>query len=248
MNIPARLFQSIRAGFRLAGYDVIRLHNNPQYTLLGLRSVPFQTVIDVGANVGQFARYIQGLYADSKVYCFEPIPDSFAALEKWAKTQNGRIIPFNLAIGDVEGEMEMFLHKEHVTSSSMLATTQLTEQYYPVTKKQKPIAITQTTLDSALGHIVEELDHEILIKLDVQGYENRVIAGGSRIFAKATACILEINLDRLYEGQAEFNELLIMLDALGYRYIGNFDQLYAGDGHCIYIDAVFLKKDVCKRS
>jgi len=103
MNIPARLFQSIRAGFRLAGYDVTRLHNNPKYTLLGLRSIPFQTVIDVGANMGQFARYIQGLYADSKVYCFEPVPDSFAALEKWAKTQNGRIVPFNLAVGDVEG-------------------------------------------------------------------------------------------------------------------------------------------------
>ncbi len=247
MNIPARLFQSIRAGFRLAGYDVTRLHNNPKYTLLGLRSIPFQTVIDVGANVGQFARYIQGLYADSKVYCFEPVPDSFAALERWAKTQNGRIVTFNLAVGDMEGEMEMILHQEHVTSSSMLATTELTERYYPLTKEQKPIAITQTTLDSVLGPVMGELDHEILIKLDVQGYENRVIAGGNRIFAKATACILEINLDRLYEGQAEFNELLIMLDALGYRYVGNFDQLYAKDGHCIYIDAVFLKKNVCMR-
>ena len=79
-------------------------------------------------------------------------------------------------------------------------------------------------------------------KLDVQGYEDRVIAGGSKIFATATACILEVCLDSLYEGQAGFLKLLTMLDALGYRYVGNLDQAYGEDGHCIFLDAVFLRR------
>ena len=247
MKVHPKIIEMVRAVFSLADVDIIKQHNNPKSTLLGLRSRPIHTVIDVGANVGQFAKYICEFYKDARVYCFEPVPEPFAALEKWADTQNGRGIPFNLAIGDSEGGTEMFLHEEHVTSSSMLATTGLTEQCYPFTKGQKRIPIRQATLDSALGDVMSGLNPEILIKLDVQGYENRVIAGGKQIFAMATVCILEINLDTLYEGQAEFKELLVMLDDLGYRYIGNFDQLYGKDGHCIYIDAVFLKKDVSRQ-
>ena len=74
------------------------------------------------------------------------------------------------------------------------------------------------------------------------GYEDRVIAGGKRLFELAAACILEVSLDSLYEGQAEFMELLTMLDGLGFRYGGNLEQSYDQDGHCIYLDAVFRRK------
>lgn len=230
----------------MTGFDVIRQNNNPKNTLLGLRQIPFHTVIDVGANTGQFARYVRGIYPNSRIFCFEPVPAPFAELEQWAASQNGTVIPFNLAVGESNGETEMFMHEEHVTSSSLLATTGFMEQCYPFTKEQKSIRIKQATLDSALEKFIPEIETDILIKIDVQGYESRVIAGGSNVFAKATACILEINLDALYEGQAEFLELLMMLDQRGYRYVGNFDQLYGNDGHCIFIDAVFLKKDLLR--
>ena len=233
----------VRAGLGLAGFDLVRLKNNPGRTLLGLRSLPIRTVIDVGANTGQFARKISVFFPNAKIYCFEPLPGPFAELEAWSKTQQqGRVAPFNLAIGDKQGEVEMFLHEEHTPSSSLLATTTLTERYYPFTKGQKRISVRQTTLDAALAETRRELSSQILIKLDVQGYEDRVIAGGSGLFSAASACLVEVGLDMLYEGQADIKKLLTMLDALGYRYAGNLDQTYGEDGHCIYLDAVFLKK------
>lgn len=231
-----------KAGFNQIGLDIIKRKNSPCLTLLGLRTMPIKTVIDVGANTGQFARKISGFFPNAKLYCFEPLPEPFNALSAWAKTQQGRVVPFNLAIGEKAGEAEMFLHEEHTPSSSLLATTKLTEQYYPFTKGQKRIPVKQTTLDAAFNEVRAELSSELLIKLDVQGYEDRVIAGGCNTFAKASACILEVSLDTLYEGQADFKELLMKLDRLGFRYVGNLDQAYGEDGHCIYLDAVFLKK------
>ncbi len=212
-------------------------------TLLGLRERPFRTIIDVGANTGQFARKMSDFFPTAKLYCFEPLPEPFDVLAVWAKSQKGRVETFNLAIGDTEGEAEMFLHEDHTSSSSLLATTELTEQYYPFTKGQRRICIRQTTLDAVFAEVKYELSTEILLKLDVQGYEDRVIAGGNEIFRKSSACIVEVSLDTLYEGQAGFRELLIMLDDLGYRYAGNLDQAYGEDGHCVFLDAIFLNRN-----
>ena len=242
MMITTGLKRLIKAGFNQAGLDVVRRKNSPSQTLLGLRARPIRTVIDVGANTGQFAKLISGFFPNAKLFCFEPLPGPFDALSAWSKAQEGRVVPLNLAIGEKEGKADMYLHEAHTPSSSLLATTRLAEQYYPFTKGQKRICVKQTTLDAALDGVKAELSSELLIKLDVQGYEDRIIEGGTNAFVKASACILEVSLDTLYEGQADFKELLMKLDRLGFQYVGNLDQAYAEDGHCIYLDAVFLKK------
>ncbi len=231
----------VKLGFNQLGLDLVRRHNSPSMTLLGLRSRPIMTVIDVGANTGQFAKRVSRFFPEAVIYCFEPLPDPFNELCKWAKTQNERVLPFNLAIGSENCEVSMFLHEDHTPSSSVLATTKLTEQYYPVTKAKKKISVAQKKLDTVFEENQKAFSSEILIKLDVQGYEDRVIAGGVNTFSKADACILEVSLDTLYKDQAGFRELLTMLDELGYCYIGNMDQVYAEDGHCIFLDAVFQK-------
>jgi hypothetical protein len=109
-------------------------------------------------------------------------------------------------------------------------------------KKQKAIEIEQTTLDRAIANFSTTLEDNILIKLDVQGYENRVIKGGMETFKKSVACIVEISLDQLYEEQAHFREIFHQLDHLGYGYAGNLDQVLGKDGHVRYFNAVFVKE------
>src|SRR5258708_6418574 len=232
----------VRAGFNRIGLDITRLKKSPTRTLLGLNGLPFKTVIDVGANTGQFAKQISAFFRNENIYGLEPSPQPLEALMAWAKTQAGRVAPFKLAIGDSEGEAELLFHENHSPSSSFLATTTLAEQYYPLTKKQRCISVRKTTLDSALSDARTKLIPQILIKLDVQGYEDRVIAGGAEIFDMASACIVEACLDSLYEGQANFKRLVMMLDESGFQYAGNLDQTYGEDGHCIFLDAVFLRR------
>lgn len=231
----------VRKSLNVIGFDIVRLTHNPKYTLLGLSELPIKTVIDIGANAGQFARYIMGIFPQAQLYCFEPLPEPFQQLQLWAEQQQGQVTAFNVAIGDIEGTEDMFYHTEHSPSSSLLPSTAVTEKLYPFTKKQTHVPVTLTTIDKALDNVTESLSPDILVKLDVQGYEDRVIRGGRETFRKAKTCVLEVCLDQLYEKQADFKDVLLMLYDLGYRYIGNLQQAYGDDGHVVAIDAVFIK-------
>jgi hypothetical protein len=58
----------------------------------------------------------------------------------------------------------------------------------------------------------------------------------------ADIIILEISVRRLYEGQAEFAEIVAELNELGLFYIGNLDQQHDAFGQPIYLDAVFARQ------
>ncbi|MDH3646960.1 MAG: FkbM family methyltransferase [Gammaproteobacteria bacterium] len=222
-----------------AGWDLRRSKNIPQITLLGLKTRPIRTVVDVGANKGQFARRFAEVYPRARFFCFEPLHEPFQELARWSNSRGGRVTTHNVALGSDERTIDMKLHTAHPTSSSILDTTGLQIELYPETKEQKVVQVQQTTLDASLSE--EELDDDILVKLDVQGYEDRVIAGGANIFSRASACIAEVSLDSLYQGQARFSTILKLLGDAGLEYAGNLEQMYANDGHCIYLDAMFVR-------
>jgi FkbM family methyltransferase len=230
----------LQSMFRSLGIEVGRLSRVPKFSFLGLKQLPIHTIIDVGANTGQFAKHIGRFFPNAQLYCFEPLPGPFQELSAWAQRERpGQVRAYNCALGEAAGTQEMFLHTEHSPSSSLLPTTQTAEALFPFQKEQVRVCIRVETLDKVLAG--EHLRQDILIKLDVQGYEDRVIRGGSAIFSQAKACIVEVNLDALYSKQASFKEILLLLDGLGYRYVGNFDQVYGKDGHVMFFDALFTK-------
>ncbi|MFX0136888.1 MAG: FkbM family methyltransferase [Candidatus Hodarchaeota archaeon] len=227
--------------FKALGFDIIKLSKSPKQTLIGLKNIPFKTIIDVGANKGQFAKYILNFFPEANIYCFEPLPEAFKILSKLSEKTRGKIKSFNFALGESKGYSEMFHHIDHDSSSSFLRTTKLCTNLYPFTQKQAAVPVKRVTLDSWIKSFSIDLNPEILIKLDVQGYEDRVIRGGIKIFKNAKGCLLEVFLDKLYEDQASFKDISFLLYSLGYEYVGNLNQEYADDGHVIYIDALFLK-------
>jgi FkbM family methyltransferase len=236
------LKQLVKEIFNQIGFDIIRLPKSPAYSLLGLRNLHIRTIIDIGANKGQFAKWISNIFPQAEIYCFEPLPEPFNLLKRWAEKQkNRRIKSFNFALGDNEGIVNIFMHIDHSSSSSFLKTTETCEQLYPFTKKQITTKVKLRALDKWIASI-ENPSLDILIKLDVQGYEASVIKGGIKTFGMAKACILEVNLDQLYEDQATFESISKLLNDLGYCYAGNLNQTYADDGRVIFIDAVFVRE------
>ncbi len=235
--IPSK---TIKKFFNSLGLEITRKKNAPLFTLLGLKNTPIRTIIDIGANRGQFARYISTIFPAAKIFCFEPLPRPYTELQYWAKHHGGgRVVAINAALGAESREVAMTLHDDHITSSSILRTTELTRELYPQTRKQREIQVQQRTLDEVL--CLKDLESHVLIKMDVQGYEDRVIAGGRYVFSQSHACITEVSLDTLYQGQATFSGLSSELAKLGYRYAGNIDQKYGSDGHCVYLDALFVR-------
>lgn len=238
MNPLVLLVKKVLQG---VGIDITRTARKPQHTLLGIRHLPILSIIDVGANQGQFAKRMTAVFPKAQIFSFEPLPEPFTSLKKWAEQRtDNQVVAFNVALGDQEGTIEMLLHSEHSPSSSILRTTKLCNELYPFTSQQVSVPVHLRTLDKFLTEQSLLLVPDILIKLDVQGYEDRVIRGGQETFEKAIACIVEVNLDSLYEGQADFERILQSLGELDYRYAGNLEQRYAKDGHVIFIDALFV--------
>lgn len=209
--------------------------------LLGIRQLNIQTIIDIGANKGQFAQKMRRYFPEAQIFAFEPLPLPYQQLQQWGDRQQNRVRTFNLALGDRVDELEINSHVLFTASSSLLPTTKLCESLYPMVREQEKIIVHQSTLDREMEQFVGKLLPELLVKIDVQGYEDRVIRGGEKILRQAKACILEISLDGLYEGQCQFRDIFPLLDNLGLRYAGNLDQVVAADGHVRYLNALFLR-------
>ncbi len=209
--------------------------------LLGLSRRKIRTIIDVGANRGQFAKQMRRQFPNAKILAFEPLPEAYRILEQWGRRYPGHVSTFNLALGDKATNLDINSHLLFSASSSLLPTTDLCEDLFPMVKAQEKVQIVQSTLDQAIEQWGQSLTSEVLVKLDVQGYEDRVIRGGKNTLNKASACIIEISLDGLYQGQCQFRDLFYSLDKLGFSYAGNLDQVMAADGHIRYFNALFLR-------
>src|SRR2546422_6117140 len=225
----------IKEAAALAGIHVTRLQNNPLHTFLGLRRISFKSIFDVGANEGQFARLIRRQFPRAKIYCFEPLPSAYGKLAEWAANDGNAVIA-QIALSDSPGEAEINLHEEHSPSSSILSTTDKCLELYPFTARQRKVKVLINRLDDYAQALPKPPEAEILLKLDVQGFEAPVLRGASNFLHKTRALIVEICLDPLYERQSTFQEAFALADQAGLRYAGNITQTYGTDGHVAYLD------------
>lgn len=223
------------------GFDIHRIYRSPSHTFMGLRDLQFGTVVDVGANSGQFARFAFRFFPHAEFYCFEPLEEPFRQLTKWAETQNDQVRCIRVALGAQEGEIEMHRHDNHSYSSSLLAATDTCHRLYPQTRVESMVRIPVSTLDAVFKDKLAHLPRPILLKLDVQGFEDRVLRGGEDFLSQCKAVILEVCIDPLYEGQAKFFDLAALLREKNLFYVGNLNQNYETNGRVVFLDAVFLR-------
>jgi FkbM family methyltransferase len=232
----------IKALIARVGYHVVRNYQNPLRTLMGLKRYRIRTVLDVGANSGQFARYIRAHIPDAEIYCFEPVPTAFVELSAWARSRRG-VFPVQIALGDRSGSAQMRFHTEHSPSSSLLDTTDLCKSLYPFSANHEILTVRLERLDDYLAELGHPLKDDLLLKLDVQGFEAAVLRGAPITISKVRACIAEVSVDTLYLGQSDFPEIVSCMTAAGLHYAGNLDQAYDNDGHVVSLDALFLRDE-----
>ena len=231
---------AVRRLFNAFGLHVIRQRQNPEARLLGLAQRQFGSIIDVGANTGQFARRARIHFPGIEMLCFEPLPGPFGELAGWAaRTENVRT--FNVALGDCNRRMPFFCHADHSPSSSLLHRTDLSVAIYPQTARHESVLVDLRSLDSVLDEVTPKPKVPMLLKLDVQGSEMQVLRGAATAMRKIDACIIEVCLEELYVAQSSFRDIYQFLDAAGFRYKGNLNQVHGEGGQVIYLDAVFSR-------
>lgn len=176
------LVNSVKRIGRMCGIDIRRIHNASDHTFLGLRGSAILTVVDIGANKGQFAREALRAFPAAHLHCFEPLPTPFRLLHEWASChESTRISTYQTAVGDRSDLVEMYEHVDHSPPSSLLERTELSTSIFPQTLRCAPQTVSLTTLDHWMSSEAPTLSRPILLKIDVQGYEMRVLRGASSL-------------------------------------------------------------------
>ena len=111
---------TIKNIFRMAGYDIHRLSaiNNSTFQLFqGLRNFNIDLIMDVGANVGQFALALRSVGYTGNIVSFEPLTSAYAELCKVASQDKKWQVYKRCAVGHFDGEIQINIAGNSVSSS-----------------------------------------------------------------------------------------------------------------------------------
>jgi FkbM family methyltransferase len=229
--------------FRKLGLDVKRVDEETlqdERRFLWLTRLPIRTVLDIGANIGQSAIFYHGLFPHAHIYSFEPIGNCYAELKRNV-ADISVAAAFNLALGDTQGVTTLY-RSASAGSSSLLPMEDLHYRAFPSTRPTGEEQVRVARLDDLVGDLT--LEDDILMKIDVQGYEDKVLAGGQAVLERTRLVITEVSFQELYRGQTLFQDINRQLEGAGFRYMGSMKQMLSPlDGGVLQADAVFLRTE-----
>lgn len=196
------------------------------------------TVLDVGANTGQFAVASAKLFPGVHIHSFEPVP---ACVERLRKNVSGldKVIVYPFALGERAGEAT-FMVNRYSHSSSLLPLARAHLEAFPGAQEQEKIVVKVSTLDQVFADV--ELRPPVLLKLDVQGYEAHTLRGGVETLKRVDYVVLEASFEAMYEGELLFMDLTQMMEEQGFRFrrpVGWLAEPRSGE--ILQMDALFTR-------
>jgi len=214
------------------------VHLSDPFAIAELSHPAPNTVLDIGGSHGQFVKEAVRHFPGARIYSFEPIPECYRELLALCELVPD-LHPINLALGDRDGEVDLWLSAFRDSSSlhEMLPTHVAA---WPHTKIESKISVQVARLDAIAPTL--ELKKPIFAKLDVQGHELAVIRGGRATLSLCERVMLECNFAPLYQGQPSFNQLYDELHSLGFLFDGFISPLrHPKTLEQFSADAVFYK-------
>lgn len=195
----------------------------------------FATVIDVGANKGQFAAFAMRTWPRAQLVCFEPLPGPRATL---ARVTAGHAKLFDCALGAEDGHADIHVASRD-DSSSLLEMNALQKDLFGMTEAGA-LRVPVRRLDACLESI--DWKAPALLKIDVQGFELQVLAGAEATLKRVDAAYIELSFVELYKGQALADDVLAVTSAHGLSLAGVFNQTEGPDGAPIQADFLFKRR------
>jgi FkbM family methyltransferase len=201
------------------------------------QGLDFGTVIDGGANVGQFSRAVAEVYPHAKVIAFEALPDVAETLRRnLADRPQVRVV--QSALGPSEGTLQFFPN-QYSLASSALPVHANHRSSFPGVRQLDPIQVPMVCLDRVLAD--EPLTPPVLLKLDLQGYELEALKGAQQTLARTTHVLLETAFKPMYEGEPLFEELSGFMRSASFRFVRPIDFLADAQGEIVQMDALFTR-------
>lgn len=137
---------------------------NDPYKIRQYNKDSFDYIIDIGANVGQFAITSYILFPSSKIVCYEPCTETYTIL-----CDNLEGIPNTILNNQAVGNGDLLYFKPS-GSRSKTCTGNLFKEY-----KTGGYAVSSITIDSIFQYNNISPDTNILMKIDCEGGEQYIL-------------------------------------------------------------------------
>lgn len=200
---------------------------------------PNSTIVDVGANKGQFLEFAVPAYAPSTYIAVEPIPELEDVLKKHPLSQDipkFKVLPY--AVGSESRDDVMNVNGYSPISSLLFPLDSR------ISKRSRrgwrALVVRQETLSWILLRR-EKLRHIDLLKIDVQGYEIQVLTGAKNILKNVDNVMVEMIYDRCYIGQAVPEDVSNLLTDHGFHVVGAVQEHREG-GKVVESDVLFERR------
>jgi FkbM family methyltransferase len=195
-------------------------------------------VIDVGAHDGAFINKLSRFRKIRRGLLIEPIPSK--ALKLRQNFPGPVYTVLECVLADRSGTLALELNEALETSSVLSIRKDLNELSQVGVGKAQAIVCEAQTLDSAVE--LSGLDRINLLKIDVQGFEDRVLMGGQAALSKTDLIWTEVSLVRLYEHSCLFSDIHSLLRGQGFSLLEIEPGFRGPDGELLQADALFKRK------
>lgn len=231
LKLPARSFIA-RAGYEI---QPVTPTLAARVTSL-LRRSPVDHLLDVGANQGQYASSMREMGFEGHILSFEPGKSAFHLLDRRSASDPNWDCQ-RLALGSSSQEMRLRVARNSV-SSSLLAVAPAHLAAAPESATDHSDVVEVRRLDRQ----VATLQGKFWLKVDTQGFEMEVIHGAEGILPRVNIVQLELSVVALYEGQANWLELLQGIIDRGFTVVDLLPGFRDKRGDMLQCDVLALRQ------
>ena len=152
-----------------------------------------------------------------------------------------------MALGDAEGEVSIHIAGNSL-SSSVLEMLPEHERAAPGSGFVGSEIVPLRRLDRVAPDFLDGAK-AVLLKIDTQGFEDRVLSGAAGVIDRITAIQTELSLVPLYAGQPLFDDMRAKIEAMGFVLFAVFPgYVHDHTGRTLQLDGFFVGRDAAKNS
>jgi FkbM family methyltransferase len=205
-----------------------------------LKQIQFSTIIDIGANKGQFALVCRYCFPDAKIISFEPIEEPSKKF-RMIFLHDSNVVLHQVAIGPETAEKDIHISARD-DSSSLLSISELQNEIFPGTAEVSTQLIKVVTLNNLIKP--NDIKSPALLKIDVQGYELESLKGCEDLLNCFQNVYVECSFVELYEGQSFAQDVIVFLDQHGFVLKGIYNMSYDKKGNAVQADFFFANSNI----
>jgi FkbM family methyltransferase len=202
------------------------------------------SLIDIGANRGEFSRDFHHFYPrNGFIYCFEPNPSLRSALQENLK-HLPEVTIFSIGLGNQTGTLDLNVPEQADGLGSFLTYNKSSNDHYGASKSDA-FSVEVKRLDD----VIPDIQGAVVVKIDTQGFEEKVLEGARKTLQRCDAVLLECSFAPMHNetDEASFLPCALILYELGlvpvvFQRFGTRINTYAFERDVLFVRKVLSKK------